>query len=77
MDNIIIMQEINSLQDLHKILESLKLREDIFSILVIKQISFFCIFHYHINIFIFKQCLPQPNDVGMVHFAMKLDLSFN
>ena len=47
MDNILLMQISNPLESLREELECLCLCEDIFAVLVVKEIAEVCVFHYH------------------------------
>jgi len=62
---------------LGKELKGFDLREDVFGVLMVKQIALFCVLHDHVNKFIFEQGVPEFDYVGVVHFQVQSDLTLD
>lgn len=77
MDNIIIVKVIDGAKSLREELECLRLTEDVFRILEIKEIAHFGILHNDVDILIVIEGIPDFDDVGMIDFGVELDFPFD
>ena len=66
MHDVILMYVANSLDSLYKKFEWLQLAESGSMVLMVKQVSLFCIFHNHIDGLIFNESVPQTYQMRMV-----------
>lgn len=66
MDNIEAMEVLHGFSRLIEEAKGLWLRKAYFGVLVIKQISIFCVFHDHVDAILVNEGVPELYDVRMV-----------
>ena len=54
-----------------------RLWEELFAVLVKKEVAFLGVFQHNIHVSLFWNCVPEGDDVGMLHVGMQSDLSFH
>ena len=77
MKDIMLVQVMYCVQGLREEFEGLNFRKDVFGVLMIKQISMFCVLHDHVDMVILEQSVPKLDYVGVVHFQMQADLALD
>lgn len=63
-------------EGLREKLESLGLWEDVFAVLVVKEIAHLCVLHDHVNVLSVVERVPYLNDMRVVHLWVQLYLAF-
>ncbi len=76
MHNIVKMKILYGFDGLGEVNEGLRLREFIFSVLVVKEIASFCVLKDHVQIFLIDNSIPQRGYMRMTDLTMKFDLPF-
>lgn len=75
MNDIILMEVIDTLESLSKEPEGFGLGEDSLCVLVVEQIAVLGVFHDHVDLAIFEESVPQFYDMGVVYYGVEGYLS--